>query len=449
MACAVAVVATPVTRRALTVFAVFTWRLLPVLPHKLRLGFRDYSAARGARLAFEDLGPVYLKFGQMIASSPATFPPHVTDEFARCLDEVRPMSVLRVWKILERELGAPPEEVFASIDPSPLASASIAQVHAARLRSGEEVVVKVQRPGIERRIRPDVNLLGFVARVGMLFSAELRRANLLGIVRDFKRTLHEELDFGREADNIERFNALLEREGLASRARAPKVHRDLCTGHVLTMERFFGVRIDDGPGVNARVEDPVQLLRDTSEVFWTCVFLGGFFHGDIHAGNILVLDDGALGYIDFGIVGSFSVEHRVALASWVAGMVSGSGEQMSVALREMGAVPETVDWPSFVADISECLLPMRSITFEKKDVLEQFFTGLRRIANKHNTLLPQAFVLLLKQLTYFGRYVTIHDPTYNENTDPKSQQAFVKLFVKFNLWRQQSGGDAIAIRPAS
>ena len=138
--CALAVAAVPVTRRAFTVFAVFSWRLAPVLLRKLRLGFRDYTAARGVRLAFEDLGPAYLKFGQMIASSPASFSSRITDEFARCLDEVRPLSVLRVWKILERELGAHPEEVFASIDPKPLASASIAQVHRATLKDGRKVV---------------------------------------------------------------------------------------------------------------------------------------------------------------------------------------------------------------------------------------------------------------------------------------------------------------------
>src|SRR5439155_10772439 len=141
---------------------------------------RSYTRARAIRLAFEDLGPAYIKFGQMIASSPTAFPKEVTEEFANCLDNVRPIPVARVWKILEEDLGKPPHDLFDELDAKPLASASVAQVHAGKLRTGTPIVVKVQRPGVRGRIEHDLALMGFVARVAMACSKLLRRANLIG-----------------------------------------------------------------------------------------------------------------------------------------------------------------------------------------------------------------------------------------------------------------------------
>lgn len=442
-------VAVPVTRRAIVLCLVFSRRLVPVIGRKLHLVSPTYTTARAIRLAFEDLGPAYIKFGQMIASSPTAFSKATTEEFARCLDSVRPIALGRVRRILREDLGEQADAAFAEIEEAPLASASIAQVHAGVLRGGTPVVIKVQRPGIRGRIEQDLALMGTVARIAMAVSPLLRRANLLGIVADFRRTIREELNFVLEADNITAFNELLEREGLLHVARAPAVHRELTTARVLTMERFFGVRIDDKQGVEQRVADVVDMLRATSEVFWTCVFLGGFFHGDIHAGNIMVLDDGRLGYLDFGIFGRFSDEHRAALADWVGAMVSGNGEQMARSIRDMGAVGDGVAWGAFVADVTEAFLPLRALRVDKPEMLEQFFPKLLVMARKHDLHLPSQFVLILKQLTYFGRYVMLHAPGYNENIDPKSQQTFVKIFVKFNAWRQRQNAPVISIRPTS
>lgn len=443
------VVLLPVPRRFAVLVVVFGRRLAPVLGRKLRLVGKHYTTAKAVRLAFEDLGPAYIKFGQMIASSPTAFPKETTEEFAKCLDNVRPIPVKQVWRTLAEDLGMSPEQAFASIDEAPLASASIAQVHTGVLHGGMPVVVKVQRSGIRNRIEHDLRLMGFVARVGMACSKLLERANLKGIVEDFRRTIREEMNFVLEADNIDEFTALLEREGLLGLARAPHVVRALTTTRVLTMERLYGVRIDDKVGVDARVKDVRDTLRATSEVFWSCVFLGGFFHGDIHAGNIMVLDDGRLGYLDFGIFGRFSDDHRGALADWIAALVSGNGEQMARAIKAMGAVGDGVEWSAFVVDVTEVFLPLRALTVDKPEMLEAFFPRLLAMAAKHDLELPAAFVLILKQLTYFGRYVMIHAPDFNENLDQKSQQTFVRIFIKLNAWRQAKGADVIHIRPTA
>jgi predicted unusual protein kinase regulating ubiquinone biosynthesis (AarF/ABC1/UbiB family) len=215
------------------------------------------------------------------------------------------------------------------------------------------------------------------------------------------------------------------------------------------MERLFGCRIDDKPGVDRRITDPVEMLRATSQVFWTCVLLGGFFHGDVHAGNVMVLDDGRLGYIDFGIFGRFSDDHRAALADWVGALVSGNGEQIARSLAATGALGARARWDDFVHDCTDAFLPMRALTVDNPEMIEAFYPKLLAMAERHDLRLPQEFVLILKQLTYFGRYVMMHAPKYNENLDPAAQQMFVRLFFKFNAWRAERGARAIEIRPAA
>jgi len=444
VAVAIVVAAIPVARRAVVLVAIFARRLVELVGDD-----PEYTTARALRLAFEDLGPAYVKLGQMIASSPTAFPKETTEEFARCLDNVRPLPASAVRAVIAEDLGRPPREIFASFDDTPLASASVAQVHAATLATGEHVVVKVQRPGVRRRIEHDLALVGTVAWIGERASKLLRRANLRGIVADFRRTIREELDFELEADHVEQFNELLAREGLDHLAAAPRVYRALSTKRVLVMERMFGCRIDDKLGVDARITDPVEMLRATSQVFWSCVLLGGFFHGDVHAGNIMILDDGRLGYLDFGIFGRFSDDHRAALADWVGALVSGSGEQIARSLAATGALGEHAVWEDFVADCTEAFLPMRALTVDNPEMLEAFYPKLLAMAERHDLRLPQEFVLILKQLTYFGRYVMIHAPHYNENLDPIAQQMFVRLFFKFNAWRTGRGAAPIEIRPAA
>jgi len=427
---------------------VFLRRFVPRIPARLGLGFKNYTRARAMRLAFEDMGPAYVKFGQMIASSPTAFPEPVTREFAKCLDEVRVIAPARVRKTLAKCLGRPIDEVFTSFDETPLASASIAQVHRAVLKSGKSVVVKVQRPGIERAIRQDLGLMRAVARFAEWRHPDLKRANLVGIVDDFRRTMASEMDFREEAQNIRDFRALLEAESLTAFATAPEVEDDLCHREVLVMEELHGCRIDDKAGVDQRAESALDLMRHTSRVFWTSVFMGGFFHGDVHAGNIMVLDDGRLGYLDFGIFGRFTMDDRAALCEWMSAMVTGDGNKLANALKQMGAVPDEVDWPRFVEDVDQIFMPLRSLTVDQPEMIEAFFPRLRAMAADYNMRLPQNFVLILKQLSYFGRYVLLHAPQFNENLDPETQKVFAVLFVRFHGMRR-SGAEQTTASPTS
>ena len=427
----------PAGLRFWKLLVVFLYRFFPLLLKLLRLGKRDHSVACALRLAFEDLGPAYIKFGQMIASSPTTFSPETIEEFSKCLDRTRTIPITQVHRIIKQELHKTSDDIFSSIDETPLASASIAQVHGVVLKDGTQAVIKVQRPGIQKVIHEDLKLLTIISTIATKVSTEMKRANLMSMIDVFRNSVADEMNFHLEADNIEQFNAFLEKESLTSLGVAPKVYRQYCTTKLLTMQRFYGVRIDDAQGVKTIFDNPIDLIRNCSEIFWSCVFLGGFFHGDIHAGNIMVLNNGTLGYLDFGIFGRFEDNDRIALADWISGMIASDATQMTHALQSMNAIPTIDDNTELIEDIARIFLPLREFTFDRLDLVEQFFPDLRDFSQKYNAQLPPNFILICKQITYFGRYVQIHAPDYNENLDPVMQLAFMKIFGKFGEWKLQ------------
>ena len=423
----------PLTRRVALVAFVIVRRFSPIILAKLRL--IKYPTARAVRLAFEDLGPAYVKFGQMIASSPTAFAPEVAQEFEVCFDEVRPLPARKIKKLIAKEIGNKSDSAFESIEAEALASASIAQVHQGKLKDGSDIVVKIQRPGIRSRVEQDLRIMSILTFTAEKIFKNLHRANPTGIVKDLKRTMLEEMDFTKEAQNIKEFKQMLVENNLDELATAPKVYNDLSTDKVIVMDKLNGVRIDDKAGVDKRVEESRTVLRQTSKVFWTGIFLGGVFHGDIHAGNILVLDDGRLGYLDFGIFGRFTMEDREALVSWMAGMATSDGEKLAQSMKQMHAISDDVDWDMFVKDVKETFLPLRSATVDNPELIESFFPKLREMALKYDMRLPENFVLILKQVTYLGRYIMIHDPGYNEHLDPESKKNLMVLFQKFNALR--------------
>ncbi|MDB4968591.1 MAG: Ubiquinone biosynthesis monooxygenase UbiB, partial [Myxococcales bacterium] len=286
---------------------------------KLR-GQRDIGPSL-VREAFEDLGPTYLKLGQLIASSHGLFPENYCREFSKTLDRVKPFAYAEVERILAVELRARIELLFAEFEAAPLASASIAQVHAAKLFDGREVVVKIQRPHIERRVAADIRILGFIAHIiSLVPTVEL--ANPVGIIEDFGKTIAEELDFTREAANMDEFNVIMAELRHAD-VRAPIVVHELTSRRIITMERFRGVRVDDVEAVRARAEDTEGKLVHGLYCWFQTMILYGFFHGDVHAGNLMMLDDGSLGFLDFGIIGRFDQKTRRQIAEYIVAFASG------------------------------------------------------------------------------------------------------------------------------
>ncbi|HEX4459799.1 MAG TPA: AarF/ABC1/UbiB kinase family protein, partial [Polyangia bacterium] len=301
----VAVVIATLGRLATTAGVIVHYGGLGVL-RKLR-GEREVGPEL-VRRAFEDLGPTYLKLGQLIASSHGMFPEVYCRELSKTLDRVKPFAFAEVERTVAVELRARPGLLFRSLDEKPLASASIAQVHAATLSDGSEVVLKVQRPHIERRVAADMRILRIIAQlIALIPTAEL--ANPVGIIDDFDKTLRDELDFTREAANMDEFNDIMRQLGHAD-VRAPRVTRALTTRRVITMERFRGVRVDDVAAVQARAVDTEAQLVHGLRCWFQCMILYGFFHGDVHAGNLMALRDGRIGFLDFGVVGRLDAAQR-------------------------------------------------------------------------------------------------------------------------------------------
>jgi ubiquinone biosynthesis protein len=265
---------------------------------------------------FADLGPTYVKFGQIIASSPGAFGESMSREFRGLLDRVPPADTGEVHKLLSEELGGEPSDLFATFEEEPFASASIAQVHYATLHSGEEVVVKIQRPGIRRRVAADLQILRRFAQAVEL--AKLgRRLSAQDVVADFSDNLAEELDFRLEAQSMDAWVSHMHVSPLGKNIRVPQVYWNFTSERVLTMERVQGVRIDDAAAIRKAGFDGVELVKALLFSVFEGGLRHGLFHGDLHAGNLYVDDHGRIVFFDFGIMGRIDPRTRWLLRELV------------------------------------------------------------------------------------------------------------------------------------
>uniref|UniRef100_A0A7S2HIP8 ABC1 atypical kinase-like domain-containing protein n=1 Tax=Haptolina brevifila TaxID=156173 RepID=A0A7S2HIP8_9EUKA len=250
----------------------------------------------------EELGATYVKLGQFIASSPTIFPAEYVAEFQKCLDSTPPMPWSDVKPLIESELGKPIEAVYASIERMPLAAASIAQVHAAKLKTGEDVVIKVQRKGVQGSLKADLDLLYSTSRVLQLLGVVT--SELSDVVETLRSAILEEIDFELEATRTEQFATFLARSPeLTGVVTVPKVFRQASATRILTLERLYGVSLTDLDSVRQYSDSPELALIIALNTWISSVLTNEWFHADVHAGNLLMLNDGRVAFIDFGIVG--------------------------------------------------------------------------------------------------------------------------------------------------
>ena len=308
------------------------------------------AISRRLRIAAEKLGPTYIKLGQIISAGEGIFPEELVVEFRKCRDQVPAEPFALVRKVVEEDFGKPLEAVFASFDRTPLAAASIAQVHAATLRTGENVVVKVQRPDVDARVRSDLRVMSWVAPhlVGRIPVSAL--ANPPALVELFAETITEELDFRLEAENmldIAHAFALLDQRGYV----IPRPHPELVTKRVLVMERLRGFRFDDVVGMKDAGVDTHMVVRTGMIGSMEGAMVHGIFHGDLHGGNLFVMADGRTALMDFGITGRLSEQKRMALLRLLIG---GSTNDLTVqleALRDLGALPPDTDIAEVIREL--------------------------------------------------------------------------------------------------
>lgn len=354
--------------------------------------------ARRLRRAAEPLGPSYIKLGQIVSSGRGVFPDELVDEFALLRDRVQPEPFAAIRQVVAEELGRPLDEVFSSFDRRPLAAASIAQVHAAVLRTGEPVVVKVQRPTVAARVRSDLRVMAWIAPllVGRIPVAAL--ANPPALVELFAETITEELDFRLEAENmieVGRSFAALGQRGYV----VPRPHPELVTRRVLVMERLDGFAFDDVVGMQGAGIDTEAVVRTGMIGFLEGAMINGIFHGDLHGGNLLVLPDGRTGLLDFGITGRLTQHERQAfLRLLVAASMNDVRTQLG-ALRDLGALPAGSDVEALIVQLGLDRPPLDPTTLSPEQLTAEI-QGVVKALLGAGARLPKPLMLFVKNLVF-------------------------------------------------
>ena len=377
------------------------------------------------RETFESLGTTYIKLGQFIASSPSLFPDTYVEEFQQCLDRTPALPFHFIRDTIERELGKPLETLYRRVDPKPLASASIAQVHAATLHTGEEVVIKVQKPGVSTVLLTDFNFLYFAARIVEMLTPGLSRSAVSGVIEELQGSMLEECDFLKEAGHLEQFNAFLELTG-NERAVAPKPYRELTTTRVLTMERFYGVPLTDLEVLRQHVDDPAETLVSALNTWFSSLMLCDFFHADVHAGNLMLLKDGRVGFIDFGMVGRIRKNTWEAMSQFLDGISNGDHRSVAEAMITIGMTRETVSVDALTRDLQSFQSRLENV--DPASLLEgnrnerevnRLLMDIVKIGEQHGIRFPREFALLLKQFLYFDRYIQALAPELDMFSDTR------------------------------
>ncbi|HRH81381.1 MAG TPA: ubiquinone biosynthesis regulatory protein kinase UbiB [Thiobacillaceae bacterium] len=319
-------------------------------------GSRDTSP-RGERLrlALEDLGPIFVKFGQMLSTRRDMVPPDIADELAKLQDRVPPFPSEQAQAVLRQAYGRDPHEVFAEFDPKAVASASVAQVHRARLKTGEQVAVKVLRPNIAKVIGHDVALLESGAWLVENLWSDGKRMKPRQVVAEFAKHLDDELDLIREASNCSQLRRNFRDSHLLA---VPEIHWDYCTPEVMVMTWMTGTPISRVEELRRRGVDIPRLARAGVEIFFTQVFRDGFFHADMHPGNILVQDDGKYIALDFGIMGTLNESDKTYLARNFLAFFRRDYQKAAMAHIESGWVPPDTPPQDFEAAVRAVCEPV-------------------------------------------------------------------------------------------
>lgn len=406
-------------RRVARVAAVVAWcvarSVVAALRRRRPLG---PAAADGVIDACIDLGPTFVKLGQVMASSSGIFPAWLVGPARRCLDEVPPFPAEVVRATVSDDLGAPIDELFAAFDDVPLSAASIGQVHACELHDGRQAVVKVQRPGLRHAMTRDLRVLHGVAVVAHR-TPWGRSANALGMVADLNRLTAQELNPVLEAWYQQRFRDQLGAFGDNAHITAPEVYWDHCGRHTICMERVHGIPMDDFDGIAERGIDGQLVLRRGAKAWAEAVLVHGPFHGDLHAGNIWVLEDGRGCFLDFGIMGELDDEWRdLARDLYFTCVFDRDFTRVAAAYRRLGVFPADMGTDEEIGQcIGMILEPMLDAGMGSVSLGDLIASCVQLMKDFGGTP-PQELMLVGKQLLYIERYTARLAPAYAVITDP-------------------------------
>jgi ubiquinone biosynthesis protein len=369
----------------------------------------DTPTAARIRLALTDLGPTFVKFGQLLSTRPDILPEEYIVEFEKLQDEVMPFSFEEVSKIFNEELHADPGSLFTSFDETPLASGSIAQVHKAILASGEIVAVKVQRPGIRRIIETDLSILAELAGLFEKHIPEAKWYRPVDLVEQFSLTIRRELDFVAEAHAAERLRANFEGD---ESFFIPKVYWDFISEKILTLDFIDGVKITNIREIEARGYDKKAIARNGARAILKEVFEDRFFHGDPHPGNFFVLPGNVIAAVDFGIIGRIDEETADHLTTLLSAIVGRDIEKVIRTFKQMNILDEELDLSLFRYDISEFIDRYYGIPLDKIEA-DKVINGLLAILRRHRVTLPVNLAIMGRMLLVSSGVGRMLDPKFD------------------------------------
>lgn len=364
------------------------------------------SAAERFRRACEELGPTFVKFGQVLSTRPDLVPAGFAGELSKLQDSASPLPFSEIRRVLDVELKGRTDELFSRMDEQPLGSASMAQAHRAKLKTGESVVVKVQRPGIRPTLSVDIEILREVADLMEEHIEGLKKHRPRRAVEELIRKLESELDFCREAANTERFAAQFEGDPWI---RVPRIYREATTSKVITLEFVDGVKASLVPGDGNRGLDPVEVARRLAVLVLRQIFVHGFFHADPHPGNVMILPGNVICFVDYGQMGYLDGAEREDFADMLAGVAKRDAAHVAQALSRLGAGGGG-SLPGLEADAAEFMhqhfyRPIKELEFGR------LVNHLLDITSRHDLGLPPDFFSMLKAFSVTESLVRSLDPS--------------------------------------
>ncbi|NUN48971.1 MAG: AarF/ABC1/UbiB kinase family protein [Candidatus Brocadiae bacterium] len=353
-----------------------------------------HSTEERIRMAMEELGPTFVKLGQILATRPDLVPLSLVHELKKLEDRVLPFPGAEARAEVESELGKPVGELFQSFEEAPLAAGSIAQVHRAVLKDGQRVVVKVRRPGLERIIRTDLDIMAKLAQLMEENLPESRSYHPRAIVAEFARSIVREIDFTREAFSIRKFERNFRDD---ERFVVPRVYPEMCTKKLLTVEFIDGLKVTSLDELRRGGHNPAAIARNGVQYVLLQIFRHGFFHGDPHAGNMFVLPGDKLCLVDYGLMGALDEDRLDELLSFMAGVVQKDAARVVRSFRHMGIVPEETDLRALRLDAQDLVERYTDVPLGRVDI-GRFFAELFEVLTRHQIRVPADIHLLGKAL---------------------------------------------------
>lgn len=415
---------------------------------KKNLSFSTYARIR---MVLEELGPTYVKLGQIFSNREDMLPPELTKELEKLQDHVPQLKNFDVQKTVETELNMAPSECFLSIDPDPMAAASLAQVHRAKLLNGDDVVLKIQRPNIEEVIESDLLIMKQVAKALEKHSAQAQAFQPVRIIASFEQSIHEELQFSREMDNTEKFAKNFEDNEMI---HVPKVYRQFSTNRIICMEYIDGIKVSEIDQLRAANIDPSAVAKVGVDLYLTQVLEHGFFHADPHPGNIFVLPHtGQICFLDFGMMGTIMPNDKETLGDLLLYFLRKNVRKITHLLDKIAVKTDIPDHKKLEQDLYELIEGVSNTSIQNIQlgiVLNQFKT----VLYENKIILPHYVYMLIRGLIIIEGVGRKLDPTFNmtDNLEPYTsaivrRRFSLKRLFKKNLDRFQDINDLVDTLP--